>query len=101
MARDHGLGERLIGRLVNVELVCAMRDQLTSGYIGVIDITYIALGSYLKNNVDITELFNDMETFSRIYSGVDNQMAPSTLSLMTWSLYIFTSRCFAPGTETP
>lgn len=40
-----------------------MRDQLGSSFVEVIDVTYVALGSYLKNNVDITELFTDMENF--------------------------------------
>ena len=29
-----------------------------------------------------------------------SEAAPSTLNYMAWSLYIFSSRCFAPGTET-
>ena len=27
-------------------------------------------------------------------------MELSTMNLMTWSLYIFTSKCFEPGSET-
>mmetsp|Transcript_28920 Transcript_28920/g.38556 ORF Transcript_28920/g.38556 Transcript_28920/m.38556 type:complete len:142 (-) Transcript_28920:1531-1956(-) len=101
LSRDNELGSRLVGKLVETDLVCAVRDCIASNYVGVVDLAYVTLGSYIKNNVDITELFTDMENFQRIYSRVDAQLAPSTLNLMTWSLYIFTSRCFTPGSETP
>lgn len=35
-----------------------------------------------------------------MYERVGESIAPSTLQFMAWSLYIFTSRCFVPGTET-
>ena len=46
--------------LVGVDLVCQVRDCLDSNYVGVIDMTYLTLGNYLKNDVDISELFLDI-----------------------------------------
>lgn len=59
------------------------------------------LGSYLKNKIDITELFIDVVSFETMYERVSQTAPSTTLNYMAWSLYIFTSRCFTPGTETP
>ena len=79
-----------------------IRDHTGCSYIPVLDVTFVVLGSYLKNDVDITELFMHMESFQMIYSRIGSeQLEPSTLSLMTWSLYIFSSHCFDPGMQSP
>ena len=66
--------------------------------------SFILLGSYLKNDIDITgeitDIFINVVSFQSMYERI-GEAAPSTLNYMAWSLYIFSSRCFAPGTETP
>ena len=41
--------------------------------------SFILLGSYLKNNIDITELFIDVISFQGMFERVGETAAPSTL----------------------
>lgn len=90
----------LVGRLVDTNLVILVREQTKSNFTEVVDISFVALGSYLKNNIDISELLINVVSFQDVYMVRNEATAPSTLTLMAWSLYIFTTRCFVPGTET-
>ena len=101
MARDNELGTRLVGKLVETNLVMSIQQQMRSQFTEVVDLSHVTLGSYLKNNIDISELFTDVASFQSMYERVNESAASSTINLMAWSLYIFTSRCFAPGSETP
>lgn len=94
LARDKSLGSRLMGRLVERDLVILVQSQVKSQFTEVVNLSFILLGSYLKNNIDITELFSDMVSFQSMYEAVGETSAPSTLQFMAWSLYIFTGRYF-------
>ena len=61
---------------------------------------YLLLGNYLKNGIDISALWLDTNSFELMYAQQINQSTNlQTLKYAAWSLYIFTSRCFRPGTE--
>ena len=99
LTRDNELGNSLIAKLVDTNLVMVIQGQTKSPFTEVVDSSFILLGSYLKNNIDITELFIDVISFERMYERISS--APETsLKYMAWSLYIFTTRCFSPGSET-
>ena len=54
----------------------------------------------MKNNIDISELFTNLDIFQTMYMNINETTSGSTLTYMAWSLYIFTNRCFRPGSET-
>ena len=87
-------------KLVDTNLVILIRDSTKSNYTEVVDVSYVTLGSYLKNNIDISELFVNVVSFQEMYMQRSEAVAPSTQALIAWSIYIFTTRSFAPGTET-
>lgn len=65
--QDQHLGQRLTERLGNYNFVILLQSQVKSRCVEVIDMTYLLQGSYLKNNIDISSLFQDQQSFSQIY----------------------------------
>ena len=63
---------------------------------------YLLLGNYLKSGLDISNFWLDVNLFNSLYkTKILESTNLDTLRYMAWSLYIFTSRCFKPGTESP
>ena len=61
---------------------------------------YLLLGNYLKSGLDISRLWLDVNNFNNLYkTQISEATNLETLKYAAWSLYIFTSRCFKPGTE--
>lgn len=60
----------------------------------VVDLTYLVLGTYLRNGVDISSLFFEPDSFGLMYASLSDAAGLQTLKFAVWSLYIFTLKCF-------
>ena len=74
-----------------------LQQQVKSRCVEVIDMTYLAIGTYLRNGVDISTLLFDQAAFQGIYGQLSDASGMQTLKYAAWSLYIYTAKCFKPG----
>jgi hypothetical protein len=94
---DGLLGQRLNAELGKYDLVMLIQQQVKSRCVEVIDMTYLALGTYLRNGVDISSLFFDPDSFNLMYAQLGDATGLQTLKYAVWCLYIYTLKCFKPG----
>ena len=63
LANDRSLGARLHERLTDHDLVLQVVSQCKSLCTNVEEMSYLLLGNYLKNRIDISQLFHDSTYF--------------------------------------
>ena len=64
---DSILGQQLADKLGNYNFVILIQQQVKSRCVEVKDMAYLALGTYLKNCLDISQLFFDQNIFFEMY----------------------------------
>jgi len=94
---DCVLGQRLADKLGNYSFVVQIQQQVKSRCVEVMDMAYLAMGTYLKNGIDISQLFLDQNTFFAMYGQLSDSTGLQTLKYSVWSLFIYTLKCFRPG----
>ena len=76
LTRDNELGNRLLIKLNDTNLVAIIHAHTKSNFIEVVDLSLILLGSFLRNETDITgqitNIFLDVVSFQSMYEIIAN-----------------------------